>query len=123
MVGLIVFSHWILDAATHRPDLPLYPGSGVMIGLGLWNSRLWTLLVEGVIFLAALLIYLRATRARDKTGVYSFWAFNVFLVGIYFGNLFGPPPPGVLVLAISGLGIWLLVAWGYWIDRHREARV
>lgn len=123
IVGLAVFSHWILDAATHRPDLPLYPGSSFMVGLGLWNSPLWTLIVEGAIFLAALLIYMRATRARDKTGFYSFWAFIVFLVAIYFENLFGPPPPSVEILAISGLGIWLLVAWGYWIDRHREARV
>jgi membrane-bound metal-dependent hydrolase YbcI (DUF457 family) len=120
IVGIAVFSHWILDAATHRPDLPLYPGGSFMIGFGLWNSRLWTLIVEGAIFVAAMMIYLKATRARDKMGVYSFWAFIVFLVAIYFGNLFGPPPPNVRVLAFSGLGIWLLVAWGYWIDRHRE---
>ena len=123
IVGLAVFSHWILDAASHRPDLPLHPSRSVMVGFGLWNSRSWTLIVEGAIFVAALFIYLKTTRAKDKTGVYSFWAFIAFLVAIYFGNLFGPPPPSVGILEISALGIWLLVAWGYWIDRHREARV
>jgi hypothetical protein len=32
ILGLLVFSHWILDAISHRPDLPLWPGSGTMIG-------------------------------------------------------------------------------------------
>lgn len=121
-IWLAVFSHWILDAATHRPDLPLYPGCSIFVGLGLWNSRGWTLIVEGGIFVLAVLIYLKTTRARDRAGIISFSALIVFLVSIYLGNLFGPPPPSVDVLKISGLGIWLLVAWGYWIDRHREGR-
>ncbi len=121
-IWVAVFSHWVLDAATHRPDLPLYPGSHFFVGFGLWNSPAWTLIVEGALFVAALFIYLKATQARDKTGIYSFWAFIVFLVSIYLGNLFGPPPPSVGILKVSGLGIWLLVAWGYWIDRHRKER-
>ena len=27
VVALGVFSHWVLDFVTHRPDMPLYPGS------------------------------------------------------------------------------------------------
>ena len=26
VVGATVFSHWVLDFITHRPDLPLWPG-------------------------------------------------------------------------------------------------
>jgi membrane-bound metal-dependent hydrolase YbcI (DUF457 family) len=122
-IWLAVFSHWILDYITHRPDLALYPGSSIFMGLGLWNSRLGTFIVEGGMFVIALFIYLQATRARDKTGIYSFWAFVVFLVSIYLANLFGPPPPSVGVLEVSTMGIWLLVAWGFWIDRHHEARL
>jgi hypothetical protein len=36
LVGLAVFSHWILDFIVHRPDLPLYDNSA-KVGLGLWN--------------------------------------------------------------------------------------
>src|SRR5215471_18702837 len=36
LAGLVV-SHWVLDWITHRPDMPLYPGSA-KYGLGLWNS-------------------------------------------------------------------------------------
>ena len=34
----------------------------------------------------------------------------------------GPPPPSVSAIAWIGQAQWLLVAWGYWIDRHRRAR-
>src|SRR5215475_7239470 len=41
-----VLSHWILDVATHRPDMPLAPGLDARFGLGLWNSRTSTFIVE-----------------------------------------------------------------------------
>ena len=35
--------------------------------------------------------------------------------------IFGPLPGSTTELAISALTMWLLVALGYWIDRHRGA--
>jgi len=46
-VGIAVASHWVLDCITHRPDLPLYPGGGERLGLGLWQSLPATFAVEG----------------------------------------------------------------------------
>ena len=37
VVGLLVLSHWILDLPMHRPDLPLWPGSDMKLGLGAWR--------------------------------------------------------------------------------------
>src|SRR4051812_40265844 len=37
MMGVAVFSHWVLDWITHRPDLQIAPGSETRVGLGLWN--------------------------------------------------------------------------------------
>ena len=37
VAAVLVVSHWVLDWITHRPDMPLYPGS-IKLGLGLWNS-------------------------------------------------------------------------------------
>jgi hypothetical protein len=37
LLGLGVFSHWLLDLLVHRPDLPLLP-HGPYAGLGLWNQ-------------------------------------------------------------------------------------
>ncbi|KAB2946764.1 MAG: hypothetical protein OIN90_05410 [Candidatus Methanoperedens sp.] len=33
------------------------------------------------------------------------------------------PPPNVTSLAWIGQAQWILVLWGYWIDRHRRLAV
>jgi membrane-bound metal-dependent hydrolase YbcI (DUF457 family) len=116
---LLVLSHWVLDFASHRPDLPLWPGSS-RFGLGLWYSLPATLVVELGLFALGAWLYASATRARDRTGQRAFVALVVVLLACYGGAVFGPPPPDVTVLALSGLAGWAFVGWGYWIDRHRE---
>jgi membrane-bound metal-dependent hydrolase YbcI (DUF457 family) len=121
VVGVAVLSHWVLDFATHRPDLPLYPG-GPKVGLDLWASLPGTLVVEGAIFVAGVAFYVRATEARDRTGVWALWGLVAFLIATYLGNLLGPPPPSPRAVAWAAEGMWLLVAWGAWLDRHRRVR-
>jgi hypothetical protein len=115
-----VFSHWILDFITHRRDLPVIPGGTVYIGLGLWNSVTWTVIVEGVLFVVGVILYARFTKARDRTGRYAFWSLIAFLSLTWIANMLGPPPPNETALAFVALLLWLLVPWGYWIDRHRQ---
>jgi hypothetical protein len=115
----VVLSHWLLDFVSHRPDLPLTLTGAERFGLGLWHSRVATLAGEGLLFAACAWIYARGTRALDSTGRWSLAGLIVFLVCIYLANIFGPPPPSVAAVAWSAQAIWLLVAWGYWIDRHR----
>jgi LexA-binding, inner membrane-associated putative hydrolase len=118
-----VLSHWLLDAISHRPDMPLYPGSRILVGLGLWNSRAGTVAVELGMFTAGMAIYSSATRAMDKSGAWSFWTLNLFLILIYIRNLLVPPPPNIHAVAYVGLlGGWMVVSWCYWIDRHRMPR-
>jgi hypothetical protein len=118
-VGLLVLSHWLLDAVVHEPDLPLYP-AGPLVGLGLWDSVWGTVLAEGLLFAAGLWLYQSATRARDRVGRYGFAAFVLFLLLIYASNLAGPPPPGVTALALFALSAWLLPFAAAWFDAHRE---
>lgn len=122
VLGAGVFSHWVLDFITHRPDLPLGPGSSEYFGLGLWNSPLWSVIVEGVLFLTGVAIFVRGTIANDKTGKYALWALVGFLALVWVINMVGPPPPSVDAIGYSALLLWLLVPWGYWIDRHRRVR-
>jgi len=118
VLAALVLSHWVLDAWSHRPDMPLWPG-GPRVGLALWNWRPGTLAVEFGLYCIGASLYLSATRARDRWGITLLWIFLVTLAAIYLASFFGPPPPSVRVLALSGLLGWLFVAWGYWIDRHR----
>jgi len=38
IVGLVVFSHWLLDFIVHLPDLPVLFNGSPLVGLGLWGS-------------------------------------------------------------------------------------
>ena len=117
----LVLSHWLLDFITHRPDLPLAPWGGPRVGLGLWESLTATAAVEGAMFALGLYLYTRNTEPVDGTGTYALALFAVCLVLIYAGNLAGPPPPSLSMLIYVAHAQWLLVLWGYWLDRHRVA--
>jgi hypothetical protein len=121
-VGLLVLSHWLLDLVTHRPDLPLVPGGRVFVGLGLWNSVAWTLILEFGLYALGVWLYTRATVAKNRTGTWALWALVAFLAVVHIGNAFGPPPPSVQAIAVAGHSMWLLVLWGYWIDRNRVTK-
>jgi membrane-bound metal-dependent hydrolase YbcI (DUF457 family) len=121
LAGLVV-SHWVLDLISHRPDLPLSPDESVMVGLGLWNSLTATIIVEGGIFALGVYLYVQATRALNKKGKYALIGLVAFLLITYFMNLFGPVPPSAEAIPYSALSMWLLIAWGYWIDRNREVK-
>jgi len=45
LIGLVVFSHWILDFLVHRPDLELWFG-GAKVGLGAWNYPVQEAMLE-----------------------------------------------------------------------------
>jgi hypothetical protein len=122
VIALAVVSHWVLDAVSHRPDVPVLP-HGPYVGLGLWNSRPATFLVEAVLFAAGILIYARATRPRGRAGTVGLLALVAALAAAYAGATFGPPPPSVAALAWSGLAGWLFVAVAVWVDRRRAPRV
>jgi hypothetical protein len=67
-------------------------------------------------------LYSRTTHSLDRRGHWTFWGLVAFLALVHAANVFGPPPGADLpgpALAAPALAMWLLVAWGYWIDRHR----
>jgi hypothetical protein len=122
LIWVGVVSHWVLDWISHRPDMPLYPG-GPRLGLGLWNSTIATVIVEGLMYAIGVWIYLRVTRPRDGIGKWGLRSFVVAVAAFYVANIFSPPPPSVRMLGIGALGLsLLLVLWAWWADRHREAR-
>jgi hypothetical protein len=122
VLSALVVSHWLLDYVTHRPDMPLYPG-GATYGLGLWNSVTGTILLEGALFAAGVLIYARGTRPRDRVGRWGLSGLIAVLMLAYVANIAGGAPPSVTMLVIAACaGATLLTAWAWWVDRHRDVR-
>lgn len=117
VVGLLVLSHWLLDAPMHRPDLPLWPGSDIVVGGGLWDSVAATLLLEFGLLAIGVAIYARTTRPRNRRGTIGLAALVALLAVMFVGAIFGPPPPDAGTIAWSALGMWVFVALGYWVDR------
>ena len=117
----LVLSHWLLDLLVHKPDLPLWPWGGSQLGLRLWFSLPLTLALEVPLFMLGVWLYARSTRARDAAGRWGLVGLVLFLFVVYAGNVLGNPPPSVEALAWVGQLQWLLVLWGYWVDRHRQA--
>src|SRR5262249_8115531 len=123
ILAALVVSHWGLDWGTHLPDRPLYPGRPEA-GLGRWKAVAGTIAIEGSMYIAGLIVYLRATRARDRIGRWAFFALAATLVVIYLASTFGSPPPSVRALWITALsGAALLILWAWWADRHRDSAI
>ena len=120
VIWIGVVSHWVLDWITHRPDMPLYPGSP-KYGLGLWNSIAGTMIVEILMLAVGVWLYASVTRARDRIGSYAFLIYVALLLVLYVGDRFSGPPasvrndiiwPGIIAEAV-------LVLWAWWFDSHR----
>ena len=123
VLALAVLSHWVLDVIAHRPDMPLAPGVHQLLGLGLWTSIPATLIVEGGMWLAAIIVYVRATRPTNRAGIYVFWLVVALLTLAWYNNIAGPPPPNPSAAGISSLIFFsLIVAWAYWMNRLRTAQ-
>ncbi len=120
LLGGLVLSHWVLDLLVHQPDLPLVPWGDVLLGLNAWSSLTLTLALEVPLFAFGVWLYARSTVALDASGRWGLWGLVAFLFVVHGGNLFGSPPPSVLAIAWLGQLQWLLVLWGYWVDRHRR---
>jgi len=117
----LVVSHWVLDWVTHRPDLQLAPGIETRVGLGLWTSPAPTVVIEAAMFVAGIVVYVRARPARDRAGSSGFWSFIALLVIAYAATLVGGTPPSSTAVAVSALVGWALLPWVAWFDRHRGA--
>ena len=120
LLGAGVLSHWVLDFLTHRPDLPLVPGMGRYVGLGLWDHPVPAIALELAIYGLGIALYLRATRARDGVGRLGLWGLLAVLLVLWLSSFAGPPPDDERIIAWASMIQLLLVAWAYWVDRHRE---
>lgn len=123
VIAIGVFSHWVLDWITHRPDMGIAPGVETRLGLGLWDSIPGTLIVELSIVAIAIALYVQTTQPKDGAGRWGLVAIVAFLLVAYFATAFGPLPPSMRAVTIGSLvATALVVGSSAWLDRHRALR-
>jgi hypothetical protein len=60
VLGLVSFSHWVLDLLVHRHDMPILPGNLSGLGFGLWRFKTGSALVELLLVILGAWCYWRA---------------------------------------------------------------
>ena len=80
------------------------------------------MVVEGGMWIVAVIYYARGTRPGNRLGTYAFWIVVVLLTLAWRANITGPPPASVQAMAMSSLIFFsLIVAWAYWMNRLSPA--
>lgn len=111
-VALAVFSHWVLDAVVHRPDLPLYDNTA-KVGLGLWNQPAIAFALESILLLGGVALYARIGGARRM----AVWVFAAAMLAVHSVAFFGAPPETPAMAAVMAFGSYLaFAAVAAWLD-------
>ena len=109
MIGLTVFSHWLLDLWVHRPDLELWPG-GAKVGFAFWNLPVAEQATE-IGLLAIFGAVWTASRKQVGRAAWPAIGFIGFLVVLQVAVMFFPTPAGPIGFeaGLSILIVYLLV--------------
>jgi hypothetical protein len=103
IVGLAVFSHWILDLIAHPRDLAIYDNKW-KVGFGLWNYRDPEFALEIGLLAGGIMLYLtRSVMPAIRKG--AMIAFGVALVIIQIGDTYVPRNP--LTDKATAMGVWI----------------
>ena len=96
-----VFSHWLLDALVHRPELPIAGES--VAGLGLWRQLPVALAVEGATVLGGLIAFVAGSRLPRGRSIGLAVLALLCLAFTVAGMTSAPAPPSAEVMASSSL--------------------
>jgi len=110
LIFIAIFSHWIADLLVHAPDLALYPGSDVRLGLRLWSSLAGSQILEGGLLAAGLFLYWQGTEAKGVMGHVSLILLTAVFLLLQIYNIGAPTPPDIQSVAKSALAAYTLFA-------------
>lgn len=124
LVGAAVFSHWLLDALVHAPELPLAGAGSLKVGLGMWDTMPVALAIEAFIAVAGLGLFLSGAALSQAKALWLSVLSLLILAFTVIGMTIAPPPPSVIAMAASSLvTIVVVCALAGWLGRlPRDAR-
>lgn len=68
VIGLLVFSHWVLDFISHSADLPLFFDGSPLVGLGLESSLVVGLIMEFGLLAGGIVVYVITRKGKASMG-------------------------------------------------------
>jgi hypothetical protein len=91
--------------------MPLWPGRSPRLGLGLWNSIPATFLVEGSLWIAGIVLYLRGRHFAGLGAKLVFWSLVAVTTVMWASGPWSPPPPNPAALGWFALIGWIVIPW------------
>jgi len=116
LIAAAVFSHWLLDALVHRPELPLAGAASRAVGLGLWNHMSAALTLEAAIVAIGLYLFVSGTQIARARSIALAVLSVVVMAFTAVGMTLAPAPPSAAAMAgsslatlavVCGLACWL----------------
>ena len=118
LVAAAVFSHWLLDAIVHAPELPVAGDGAAKVGLGLWHTMPVALVLEALIALAGLYLFLAGAMLSRARKLWLSALSILILVFTVAGMTVAPPPPSAAAMVVSSLATIVAVcALAGWLAR------
>ena len=103
IIGVAVFSHWILDLVAHPRDLAIYDNRW-NVGFGLWRYRDPEFALEVALLAGGIGLYL-ARNAMPAIRKRAVIAFGLVLVIVQIGDTYVPRTP--LSDKATAMGVWI----------------
>lgn len=103
IIGVAVFSHWLLDLIAHPRDLAIYDNTW-KVGFGLWNYRDPEFALEIAMLAGGIALYLvRNTMPTIRKGAVI--VFGMLLIIVQIGDTYVPRTP--LTDKATVVGVWV----------------
>ena len=115
LIAAAVFSHWLLDALVHKPELPLVGTGSLQLGIGLWDAMPIAVGVEAAFVVFGVYVFVAGSSlSRGRSVAFAVLSLAVLVLTV-FGMTVAPPAPSAFAMALSSLltlvAVTALAAW------------
>ncbi len=111
VLGLAVFSHFLLDLPVHTPDLSIAGNDTAKLGLGLWNNVPLVIALELLLLVGGWVLFSRSKRSDATFPKQRNRIFLGVLALLTIVTPFMPDPASPAVFAVQALLLYCVLAW------------
>jgi hypothetical protein len=121
ILGLVVFSHWILDLLSYSQGLPLYLDNPLLTSSEPVVTKI-IIIIEVLLLGLGVWLYTKITQSIDFIGKYGWWGYIILLTLTYLALDFNLFQVNENILYGLAVGMLLLPICATWLDDHRRVK-